>query len=211
MRRLPCPFSSIPPGGNTAGGTRVTKHGIHFTGATGVAFAGTAAASFTVNSDTKISATTAAHAATLPANVTVTTPLVTGTGTGLFTYVNLSNTTDTDGDGLNDAAELQLGGLGFDRQVAQTALVNSFLSSVGLYTPAQVQALNVGVPLLTKDAATGRFKLTIGVQKTADLALPFADFPMNGAGFTTLINGAGKLEFEFTVPDNAAFFRVGSQ
>ena len=123
----------------------------------------------------------------------------------------LSFTTDTDGDGLNDAAELQLGGLGFDRQVAQTALVNSFLSSVGLYTPAQVQALNVGVPLLTKDAVTGKFKLTIGVQKTTDLALPFADFPMNGAGFTTIINGAGKLEFEFTVPDNAAFFRVQAQ
>ena len=31
-----------------------------------------------------------------------------------------------------------------------------------------------------------------------------------GAGFTTVINGAGKLEFEFTVPDNAAFFRVES-
>jgi hypothetical protein len=24
----------------------------------------------------------------------------------------------------------------------------------------------------------------------------------------TTINGAGKLEFQFTVPDNAAFFRV---
>ena len=28
---------------------------------------------------------------------------------------------------------------------------------------------------------------------------------------TTVINGAGKLEFEFTVPDNAAFFRLESQ
>src|SRR6185503_2478566 len=110
-----------------------------------------------------------------------------------------------------DAAEFQLAVLGFDWQVAQSALVNSFTSSNMLFTPAQVQALNVGVPLLTKDAGTGRFKLTIGVQKTTDLALPFADFPMNGAGFTTIINGAGKLEFEFTVPDNAAFFRIESQ
>jgi hypothetical protein len=81
-------------------------------------------------------------------------------------------------------------------------------NSAGLFTTAQVQALNVGVPLLTRDAETGRFKLTIGVQKTTDLALPFADFPMNGAGSTTIINGGGKLEFQFTVPDDAAFFRL---
>ena len=74
-----------------------------------------------------------------------------------------------------------------------------------------MQALNVGVPLLTKDAGTGRFKLTIGVKKTTNLGQPFVAFPMNGAGFTTVINGAGKLEFEFTVPDNAAFFRLESQ
>jgi hypothetical protein len=65
-----------------------------------------------------------------------------------------------------------------------------------------VQALNVGVPLLTKDAGTGKFTLTIGVQKTTNLAtLPFTDFPMTGVGTTTVINGAGKLEFQFTVPD----------
>ena len=34
---------------------------------------------------------------------------------------------------------------------------------------------------------------------------------MTGAGTSTIINGAGKLEFEFPVSDNAAFFRLQSQ
>jgi len=72
--------------------------------------------------------------------------------------------------------------------------------------------MNAGTPLLTKDAGTGTFKLTIGVEKTTSLgSVPFTDFPMSGAGTTTVINGAGKLDFGFTVPDNAAFFRVQSR
>ncbi len=133
---------------------------------------------------------------------------ITLTGTGL------SFTNDTDGDGLNDASEAQLAGLGFDWQVSQPSLVAALpglLNPAGLYTTAQVRALNVGVPLLTKDAATGKFKLTIGVTKTTNLMQSFLAFPMTGAGVTTVINGAGKLEFEFTVPDNAAFFRLQAQ
>jgi hypothetical protein len=34
---------------------------------------------------------------------------------------------------------------------------------------------------------------------------------MNQPGMTTTINGEGKLEFQFTVPDNAAFFRLQAQ
>ncbi len=131
-----------------------------------------------------------------------------------LTSYGLSFTVDFDGDGLNDASEFQMAALGFDWQVAQPALVNTLFSNANganLYTPSQVQALNIGVPLLTKDAATGKFKLTIGVKKTTNLAQPFLDFPMTGLGVTTVINGAGKLEFEFTVPDNAAFFRLQAQ
>jgi len=133
---------------------------------------------------------------------------ITLTGTGLLF------TNDTDGDGLNDASEFQLAGLGFDWEVSQPALVAALpgiQNNAGFFTPAQVQALHVGVPLLTKDAATGKFKLTIGVKKTTILTQPFLDFPMTGAGVTTVINGAGQLEFEFTVPDNAAFFRLEAQ
>jgi hypothetical protein len=78
-------------------------------------------------------------------------------------------------------------------------------NSYGLYSLAQVQALHVGAPLLAKDPASGKFKLTIAAKKSADLStytpLPFS------AGDAT-INGQGEMEFQFTSPDNAAFFRL---
>lgn len=76
---------------------------------------------------------------------------------------------------------------------------------MGLFTASQVQALNVDARLITKDPATGLFKLTIGVQKSSDL-IQFNPFPMTAPQST--INGQGKLEFQFSVPDNAAFFRL---
>lgn len=132
-----------------------------------------------------------------------------------LTANGLSFGLDSDGDGLNDATELQLAALGFDWQVNQTALVNTLFSNLGgasanlntagYYTTAQIQALNVGMPLIQKDSTTGAFTLTIGVQKSTDLST-FLPFPMSAP--QTAINGEGKLEFQFTVPGNAAFFRV---
>ncbi len=52
-----------PTRGLVAGGLSVTITGDNFTGATSVTFGGTAAASFTVDSDTQITAVTPAHAA----------------------------------------------------------------------------------------------------------------------------------------------------
>ncbi len=124
----------------------------------------------------------------------------------------LSFSQDTDGDGLNDASEFQMATLGFNWQVNQASRVNTLFASAngaGLYTPSQVQTLNVGTPLIARNAETGLFTLSIGVQKTTDLSLPFTNFPM--AGSQTFINAAGKLEFTFSVPDNAAFFRLQSQ
>jgi hypothetical protein len=157
----------------------------------------------------------------------------------LFSYIlpQLTDTTDTDADGLNDATERQLAMYGFDWQVAQPASVGSFLTGNTLYSPAQftanrtagqndvttdpntyglynlsqIQALNVGTPLLQRDGL-GQFKLTIGVQKSTTLQPgSFQPFALDSAGASTSINGAGKLEFLFTVPDNAAFFRVQAQ
>ena len=65
----------------------------------------------------------------------------------------------------------------------------------------------MGAPLLMKDPGTGQFKLTIGVQKSTNL-FDFSPFPMTAP--QTLINRQGKLEFQFTVPDDAAFFRLES-
>jgi trimeric autotransporter adhesin len=129
----------------------------------------------------------------------------------------LSFTEDRDGDGLSDAAEFQLAPFGFDFESSQPDLVNLLfsnlggatpnLNAIGFFTQSQLQALNVQSPLLAKDPLTGLFKITIGVQK-ATLLTNFATFPMSGP--QTTINLQGKLEFQFSAPDNAAFFRLES-
>jgi hypothetical protein len=68
-----------PDQGPTSGGTVVTISGSGFTGVTSVTFGGTPATSFTLNSDSQITATAPAHAAGT-AQVVVTTPSGTSTG-----------------------------------------------------------------------------------------------------------------------------------
>jgi sulfur relay (sulfurtransferase) DsrC/TusE family protein len=158
-----------------------------------------------------------------------------------LTGTALAFTDDTDADGLNDASEFQMAALGYDWQVSQPTLVNTLMSNAtgaglynqtlynanrtagqndvinspntySLYTLSQLQALNVGTPLIQRHPTTGVFTLTLGVEKSTTL-LPgsFTPFPMTGPGTSTVINGQGKLEFQFTVPDNAAFFKVQAQ
>jgi hypothetical protein len=81
-------------------------------------------------------------------------------------------------------------------------------NTYGLYNLSQVQALNVGTPLLAKDPVSGKFKLTIGVEKSTNLVnfSPMA-IPVGAA----TINPQGKMEFEFTASDNAAFYRLESR
>ena len=97
-----------------------------------------------------------------------------------------------------------------NRTAGQSDVINS-PNTYSLYTLAQVQALNVGVPLIQRNPTTGLFTLTIGVTKTTTLSLPFTAFPLNAPGTSAVINAPGKLEFQFPVTDNAAFFRLESQ
>jgi len=69
---VPAVTGISPSGGPVAGGTTVTITGTGFNGATAVRFGSTAATSFTVNSDTKITAYSPAGTGTV--DVTVTTP-----------------------------------------------------------------------------------------------------------------------------------------
>jgi len=79
---------------------------------------------------------------------------------------------------------------------------------VDLYSLSQVQALNVGVPLLQRDNNTGIFTLTIGVAKSTDL-VQFNPFPITAPQIN--VDGQGRIQVQFTVPGNAAFFRLQSQ
>ena len=133
---------------------------------------------------------------------------------GLASYVihvtgtAVSSSNDGDGDGLNDAAEVLLADLGFDWQVAQNALVDTYYDSAekaGLFTTSQVRALHVDTPLLERDPVGGTFTLTLGLGKSIDLT-NFSPFPFQPSGMS--VNGSGELEFEFTSGDDAAFLRV---
>lgn len=70
---IPAVGSLAPAGGPTLGGTTVVITGENFTGATAVSIGGTSATSFTVNSDTQITALTAPHAAAGVVGVSVVT------------------------------------------------------------------------------------------------------------------------------------------
>ncbi len=89
----------------------------------------------------------------------------------------------------------------------QTAGRNDVTNSPNTYSLSQVQALNVGSPLLQRDGL-GQFKLTVGIEKSPDLTT-YSPFLMTAPEAT--INPDGKLEFIFTAPDNAAFYRLKAQ
>ncbi len=120
----------------------------------------------------------------------------------------LSFTTDTDKDGMNDASEFQMAAMGFDWEVSQPEWVATYFANAHLnqlFTEDQVQALRVVTPTLTRDAQSGVFKLTLGVEKSSDL-LEFNPLPMTTPQAT--LNAQGEVEFLFNPPGNAAFFRL---
>lgn len=126
-----------------------------------------------------------------------------------LTSTALAFTSDGDGDGMNDASEFKMATLGFNWQVSQPSLVTTYQANAngaGYYSPSQVQALHSGTPLISRDPASGKFKLTMDWKKSTDLT-NFSDFPAP-AGSAASISPSGDIDFEFSVPDNAAFFRL---
>ncbi len=210
-----------PTSGDTLGSDNVTITGTGFTGATGVTLGGTPVLSFTVVSNTSITAVTPAHVQGL-ASVLVSKGDSANAANTLYTYVPVLFTQGqydaSRTAGQNDVTSAPnsfnlytTAQYSANYTSGQNNVVNS-PNSFGLYTLSQVQSLNVGVPLITKDQATGKFKLTVGVKKSTNLAtVPYSAFPMNGAGTTTVINAQGNFEFVFPATDNAAFFRLESQ
>jgi hypothetical protein len=210
-----------PSSGNPGGGETVTITGASFTDATQVLIGGTPVVSFTVVSDTSIVAVTPAHAFG-PASVVVQRGVSSNAPNTLFTYLATlftqpqydANRLAGRNDVINSPSTYNLY-TATEYQANYTAGQNNVINSpnsFNLYTLSQVQTLNVDVPLLMKDSASGNFTLTIGLRKSTDLAtVPFSDFPMNGPGMSSVINAQGKLEFVFPATDNAAFFRIQAQ
>jgi hypothetical protein len=69
-----------------------------------------------------------------------------------------------------------------------------------------VQALHSGTPLIARDPATGKVKLTMDWKKSTNLT-EFLDFPAP-AGSAVSITPQGDVDFEFPSTDNAAFYRI---
>jgi hypothetical protein len=61
---------------------------------------------------------------------------------------------------------------------------------------------------LLRTPANGEFELTLGLKKSTTLN---GFSPLSMIAPQTLINGQGELDFRFTSPDIAAFFRVESK
>jgi 2',3'-cyclic-nucleotide 2'-phosphodiesterase (5'-nucleotidase family) len=86
-----------PSAGSAAGGTDVTLTGTGFSGTTTVTFGSAGTAPITLNSPTRITATSPAGTVGTTVHITVTTPVGTSTATAadLFTYANLAKNMDT--------------------------------------------------------------------------------------------------------------------
>lgn len=125
-----------------------------------------------------------------------------------LTGQGLSAADDTDGDGLNDVVELGLESLGFDWQVNDETLVEMLqwgANAEGLYSGEQLQTMNPGTPLISRDPLTGDFKVTVAVKKSVDLS-NFSLFPLSAPAVS--VSNQGKLEVRFFPTDPKAFFRL---
>ena len=137
--------------------TVVSISGLNFTGATAVKFNGVAAATFSVNSDTAVSATVPASATTGP--ISVTTPSGTATSATSFTVLT------GDGTPTITAFTPTAGAVGSSVTITGTNFVNVTGITVGrapvvTYTVSSPTQINASVP---SDAVTGPIEVTTGL------------------------------------------------
>ncbi|MGU3495071.1 IPT/TIG domain-containing protein [Xanthobacteraceae bacterium A53D] len=172
---VPTVTTAMPSAGSTAGGTVVTLSGSGFTNAMAVTFGGAAAMSFSVNSDTSITAVTPPHAAG-SVNVAVTSAGGTGTLASAFTYVPPPPTLS----GASPDAGFSTGGLSVT--LSGTGLANTTAVTFG-GTPAASFTVNsdTSVTAVTPARAPGRVAVAVttpGGTATRDLAfMYFPPFP----------------------------------
>ena len=163
---VPAVFSVAPAFGPAAGGTSVTVTGTGFTSATAVAFGGGAATSFTIDSDTQITAISPAGAGTV--DVTVTTPGgSSATGSyDQFTYGPVvtgvspagglaagGTTVSLTGTGFTGATTVSFGGIGTTSFTVVSDTQITVTSPPGTANPTPVD-ITVTTPAGTSPAST---------------------------------------------------------
>ena len=194
-----------PSAGPSAGGTSVTISGSGFTGATAVKF-GTAAASFTFNSDTQITATAPAEAAGT-VDVTVTTPNGTSETSAADRYTfdappTLKSISPAAGP-TKGGQKVTLTGTNFVSG-ATVEFGTSAASSVTLVSSTKLTALTpahaagtVTVTVKTPGGTTGSVNYTFDPRPTVTSVSPSTG--TTAGGNTVTINGSGFLSSGTTV------------
>lgn len=201
--------SLSPTTGTTAGGTTVVITGTGFTGVTGaggVTFGGTNAASYTVNNDSQITAVSPAHAAGT-VDVVVTHPTdgnsgATGTAND-FTYVappaptvtavSPNTCTTAGGTTITISGTNLTGATAVNFGAATATPTNVTATSLQAVCPAVATAGTVSVRVTTPggtsaDTAQDDFTYTVGVPTVTDLDP--AGGPVSG-GTTVTVTGTG--------------------
>lgn len=115
---------------------------------------------------------------------------------------------DEDGDGVTNEAEVNMAALGFDPLVDSSTLrtlIHDNALGMDLYRESDMQTLALGYPLLVKDAVTGHFHLTVGIERSQNLG---TWAPLTGFA-PTYDEPAGLIDIDIT-PDgsNPQFYKV---
>ncbi|WP_230432433.1 putative Ig domain-containing protein [Plesiomonas shigelloides] len=205
-----------PTSGSSTGGTSVTLTGTNFTGATRVRFGDTAAAGYTVDSQTQITATTPVHSAG-SVSVSVTTPSGTATQTNGFTYVappTLSLTPSTLSAGTVSAAysatiSASSGTAPYSYAVTAGSLPDGLIlnPSTGELsgTPTADGTSNFTITATDANSATGAraYSLVIGVQPVTANAVT-TTVAANSSANTITLNLNGGAATSVAVATNAS-------
>src|SRR5439155_19763948 len=158
-----------------AGGTSVTITGTDFTGVSAVSFGGTAAASYTVDTPTQITAVSPAHAAgTVHITVTATGGTSTATAADEFTFV------------ARPSVALTGGTTGSTNQATYT-ITATFSESVTGFTDTDVSTTNASVSNFSGSGAVYTFDVTASSEGFVSVQVP-ADAATDGANGNTASN-----------------------